>query len=433
MEKSNVQNKVDFVFNILILLIGATFFIRKLSTVLIIVFIVFCVFFKRKIQFTKEATLLLCCISSLFFVEFLFLWTSSDLTIALKSLEKYLSLLLFPIFILGNYRVLRFHFLVENYAKIVFLLITFYLLRFIVLEPEKVEVYMSGNLLWEAGYVIAESFGNHAPNVNLHLSFASSILLYYFIYNYAKRKTVFNILYFLMIVGISCCVFIINTRIALFLMFLGYLCIISSFFIRTKYKSSKFKIIVIISFLALLTSTFFVITEVPYFKEKYTTVTFGHLNKIGKLDEIEQPESEVYNSVALRLSVWKSACEVIKEQHAVLYGVGASDVDPLLFEHYEKTNQHFLLKYKLGIHNQYIEILLKFGILGLIALLSYIGLAGYLSFKLKNVLLLVFFLNLFISNMFDGFLSLFMGIVYSGWFLSIFSAYYLQCKLLKVD
>jgi len=431
MEKNGAQNRIDYVFNLLILLIGSTFFIRKLSTILILVFLVFCVVFKRKIKLSKEGKWLCFIISSLFWVELIFLWNSSDLGIALKSLEKYLSLLFLPLFILGNFTDVKFHFLLENYAKLIFILTAFYLARFAILEPEKVDIYLSGNLLWEAGYVITESFGNHAPNVNLHLAFVACILFYYFIYHFYKRGVVRNVLYLLMIVFTSCFVFIINTRVALLLMFLGYLSIIL-YYSNTGDRSFKFKISLVVTFLFLLTSAFMVISKVPYFKEKYTTVTFGYLNKVGKLDEIDQPESKAYNSFALRLSVWKSAYEVMKKNHLLL-GVGASDLDPLLYEYYEKTDQHFLAKYKLGIHNQYIESTVKFGLLGLVALLSYIALAGYLSFKLKNILMLVFFFNLLISNLFDSYLSLFMGIVYSGWLLSIFSAYYLQCKYPKVD
>lgn len=432
MEKSSVQNKIDYAFNLLILLIGATFFIRKVSTILIIVFVVFCVIFKRKLQFTKEAKALCLVISSLFWVELLFLWNSSDLGLALKSLEKYLSLVLLPLFVIGNYKDVKYHFIIENYARIVFGLTVFFLVRFVIMEPEKVDIYLSGNLLWEAGYVITESFNNHAPNVNLHLAFVSSILFFYFIRNYSSRGRLYNFINLLIIVLISCFVFIINTRVALLLLFLGYFLIIVYYYSRAKQISFTFKIGLVLTFLFLSTGALIAITQVPYFKEKYTTVTFGYLNKVGKLDEIDQPESKAYNSFALRLSVWKSAYEVMKEQQ-VLVGVGASDLDPLLYEHYEKTEQHFLFKYKLGIHNQYIESIFKFGILGLVALLSYIALAGYLSFKLKNILMLVFFCNMLIANFFDSYLSLFMGIVYSGWFLSLFSAYYLQNKYQGVD
>lgn len=427
MEKNVIQDKIDYIFNVLILLIGTTFFIRKVSTLLIIVLVVFCILFKRKMQFTKEGKILSFIISSLFLVEFLFLWNSSDLGIALKSLEKYLSLLVLPIVIIGNYQAIKYRFLIENYARLVFILTAFFLARFAITEPEKIDVYLSGNLLWEAGYVIAESFGNHAPNVNLHLAFVSSILFYYFIKDFNKRGIIGNLLRLFMIIAVSYFVFIINTRIALMLMFFGYLFILVFYLSSTKTVSWKSKLGIVFVFFALLGSTLFVINKVPYFKEKYTTVTFGYLSKVGKLDEIDQAESKAYNSFALRLSIWESAFSVIKE-HNVLIGVGASDLDPLLFEQYEKTEQHLLFKYKLGIHNQYIESLGKFGIIGLLALLFYISLSGYLGLKMKNVLMLIFFFNMLIANLFDSYFSLFMGIVYSGWFLCIFSAYYLQRK-----
>jgi hypothetical protein len=46
----------------------------------------------------------------------------------------------------------------------------------------------------------------------------------------------------------------------------------------------------------------------PYMKEKYSTVTFAYMDKVGKLDEIENPEAKVFN--LLRVSIWKSAWEL---------------------------------------------------------------------------------------------------------------------------
>lgn len=427
MEKELVRSKVDYIFNILILLIGITFFIRKVSTILIIIFIVFCIFFKRELKIYKEGKWLFWTISSLFWVELLFLWNSSDFTIAIKGLEKYLSLLVLPVFIIGNFRAVKFRFIIENYARLVFILITFFLIRFLFIEPERVATYLSGNHLWEAGYVIADSFGNHAPNVNLHLTFVSSILLYYFLKGYNTRTRLSNLAYLISILGTSCLIFIINTRVALALMFLGYLLIIGFYFYRNKNITTQFKIGISATFFALLFVVFLVISEVSYIKAKYTTVTFGYMDKIGKLDEISHPESQAFNSLVLRLSVWNSALNVAKENN-VLIGVGASDLEPLLFNYYESSEQNFLLKYKLGIHNQYIENSLKFGVAGIISLLCFISVSGYLGLRLKNVLMIVFFLNILIANVFDSYLSLFMGIVYSGWLLSLFSAYYLQHK-----
>jgi hypothetical protein len=36
-------------------------------------------------------------------------------------------------------------------------------------------------------------------------------------------------------------------------------------------------------------------------KEKYSTVTFAYMDKVGKLDEIENPEAKVFNSFVTRV------------------------------------------------------------------------------------------------------------------------------------
>ncbi len=427
MEKNILQNRVDLFYNLLILLIGSTFFIRELSTILIIVFLVFSFVFKRQLQFSKESKVLVFLISSLFLIELLFLWNSSDLKLALKSLEKYLSLLILPVFIVGNYKVVRYNFILENYAKITLLLTAFFISRFLYIESDKVTLYLDGINLWEAGYVLTESFNNHAPNVNLHLAFVANIVLYYFIRNFKQRNIWNNILYGIMIVLSAVFVFFVNTRFALVLMFIGFLLNIIYFFFTGKSIAKKIKIYSIALFLLLCVSLIFTIYKVDYFKEKYTTVTFGHLDKVGELDKIENPESTVFNSIVLRLSVWKATIETIENNNKWI-GVGAADSEILLFEYYKNTNQFFLYEYKLGVHNQYLEHLLKFGVVGLITLLCYLLLPLYLGIKTKNVLILIFFTILFLANFFDSYLSLFMGIVYSGWMFSLFTVYYLQHK-----
>jgi len=74
------------------------------------------------------------------------------------------------------------------------------------------------------------------------------------------------------------------------------------------------------------------------------------------------------------------------------FGVGASDGKPELFKYYKETNQKFLYKYQFPVHNQYLDFLLKFGILGTIIVFLYILNIGYLGFSTKNVLIVSFFL-----------------------------------------
>jgi len=418
----------DKLFNGLILLIGSTFFINKLSTILIIVFFVFCLLFKRQFIFTKTSFYIGVVIASLFLVELFFLWNNSDIRLGFKSLEKYLSLLLFPLLILGNYKDVKVKFILLNYARITLGVTLLFFIRFIFVYSDNVELYLQGQHLWEAGYVLVDSFGNHAPNVSLHLAFVTAIILYYFISDYDKSKGFRKILDIMSIVVLMMLVFIINTRVALVLMFLDCFLVLV-YFIKEKkiFISRVTQTVFLIFFVLMIISSIVIVVKVPYYKEKFSTVTFGYMDKIGKLDEIEKPEAKVYNSLALRLSVWKSVLEVYAENNMII-GVGASDFDKLLFEKYEETNQVFLRKYELGPHNQYIESLVKFGVVGIFALIAYVFLPFILGIKINSILMIVFSINLILANFFDGYLFLFMGIVYSGWMISIFGAFYLQVK-----
>ena len=158
--------------------------------------------------------------------------------------------------------------------------------------------------------------------------------------------------------------------------------------------------------------------------EKYTKVTFGHMDKIGRLDEIKDPQIHVFNSLVTRISIWKSSLELSKNH--LLFGFGASDNKKELISYYKKTNQKFLAKYEFPVHNQILDFLLKYGIFGVITFFIYIGNIFFLGLKLKNEIVFSFFIIFFISNLTDDFLIRFDGIVFSGLWISIFS-----CMLLK--
>jgi O-antigen ligase len=195
-----------------------------------------------------------------------------------------------------------------------------------------------------------------------------------------------------------------------------------------KYDFKRVLAALLVLLVALLTVFYFYIRENPYMKEKYFTVTFNHMDKIGKLDEFKNPDVEVYNSFVTRVSIWKSALELAERN--LPFGVGASDAKPELFMYYRETNQKFLASYDFPTHNQYIDFLLRFGILGILVALLYMFNIAYLGFKTKNALMISFFIIFFTSNITDDCLIFFKGIVYSGLWISIFGSYVLQQKRL---
>jgi O-antigen ligase len=173
-----------------------------------------------------------------------------------------------------------------------------------------------------------------------------------------------------------------------------------------------------------LTVFFLFLEKNTFMKEKYTTAMFSYMDKIGKLDEIDHPEIEVYSSLVTRLSIWKSVWELSIEN--LPFGVGASDGKPELFKYYKTTNQKFLANYQFPTHNQYLDFLLKFGILGLITIFLYVLTIGYIGYITKNAIIISFFLLFFVSNLTDDFLIRFDGIAFSGFWISIFSCHLLQ-------
>ena len=169
----------------------------------------------------------------------------------------------------------------------------------------------------------------------------------------------------------------------------------------------KLKIIIFSCSIFILTlfSILFV-NKFPYIIEKYSTQITGNLDKIGKLDEIENPEINVYSSLVTRLT--KKKKELIK--------------------YYEETNQKFLKKFELITHNQILNYFLKFGIIGVIGCLTYLLYPLYIYYESKNAIALFFFINFFISNITDDYLNKFDGLAYSALWYSILTYYVINKK-----
>jgi hypothetical protein len=398
----------------------------KPCTWLILLFSVFSLLFFKKMELNKRVVVLGLFIASPFVLELLFFWNNDSYGAGLKSLEKSVSLFLFPLIILGNYKRVQFYKLLKYYGVITTLIILFFFVRFNVVYPELMDKYLNGIDLWEMGYKFSNSIGIHAPALNMHLAFVTIINLYFVFYSFRKRNSLINkTLGMLVFMASFFFVLFVNTRMALFNVLVGIGIVFFHEIIRM-YTIKKVISVALISSLIIGGIFYLFIQKNPYMKEKYSSVTFAYMDKVGKLDEIDHPENKVFNSVVTRLSIWKSAWELSLKH--IPFGVGASDGKPELFKYYKETNQHFLAKYEFPTHNQFLDFLLKFGVVGPIIVALYIFTIGYLGFDLKNGIIFSFFFLFFTSNLTDDFLLRFDGIAFSGFWFSIFGSYWLQEK-----
>jgi hypothetical protein len=366
------------------------------------------------------------CIASPILLELLMFWNNDSFAKGLKAIEKSTSLLIFPLFIIGNYQRVNFLKLVRTYVMATTLVLLFFFVRFNIIYPELIDKYLSGIHLWEMGYQFANSIGIHAPALNMHLAFVSVCSLYFVFDSFKNQeKIIFKMGYLIVFVLSFFFVLFVNTRMALLNVLLGFV-IVFFFEISSKFDTKKIILTAITVVVLLGGITFFFVQKDPYMKEKYSTTTFAYMDKVGKLDEIDHPEIKVFNSLVTRVSIWKSAWELSVKN--LPFGVGASDGKRELNKYYKATNQQFLAKYEFPTHNQFLDFLLKFGILGPFVVFLYIFTIGYLGYDLKNAMIFSFFLIFFTSNLTDDFLLRFDGIAFSGFWFSVFGSYWLQQK-----
>lgn len=354
-------------------------------------------------------------------LDILFLWNNVDLGDGFKHLEKRVSLLLFPVILLCYRHQLDLRRILNIYSSVFSIILMVLLARFAIVEKELFIKLITGDHPWEMGYTYAQSMNLHAPAVNMHVAFLVMVHTYLIatgIKIYTRTQLVISII--LLFLSVFLLLYL-NTRMAVFLGLFGMLLIVA---IELGKQWSRNKVLAYSAgfFLLLIVAVSAFAKAYPYMLEKYTTKTFKNMEMVGRLDEFDDPESEVYSSLVTRVSIWKTAYERAKQD--ILIGVGAADGKDELNQAYIDTNQKFLAEYKFPTHNQYLDFLLKFGVLGFICTIIFMLHILWISIQLRHSLVFMFFVLFSISNLTDDFLIRFDGITFSALWISIFASYY---------
>ncbi len=406
-------------------ILGSILVFRKPATIAIIIFLVLhCVFFKS-IRWNKKAKWSIIVIAAPFLLDLLFIWNNELFADGLKHTEKRFSLLLFPLLIICQGRRLNLFKTLWIYVSIFTAILTVLFIRFTIIDTVLVIKYLNGIHLWEIGYSFAASMGLHAPAVNMHVAFLVMAIAY-LLFNKRPKQVYLIIVHISLLVISIFYLLVLNTRIAVVVGLVGLLCIV---FLNSVKKLRKRNALIFTSgTLLLLCLMLFAFAKAnTYMLEKYTKDTFKNLDMVGRLDEFDNPEGEVFSSLVTRVSIWKTAFERAMENPWI--GVGAADGKDELHQAYIDTNQVFLAKYKFPTHNQYLDFFLKFGVLGLAVVLLFMTHIFFLSIKLRNSLVLMFFTLFAVSNLTDDFLIRFDGITFSALWVSIFANIYWHNRL----
>lgn len=420
---SILKKHEENIFNILLLIISITMLFRQLCTYFIIVFVIFNILNYRSLDFNRVKYRAILLIALPFLLDVLYIWNNEHLVYGLKMAEKRLSLIIIPLFVIGFKRKVFFFKIIRLYSIITSLVVFCFICTFFIINSSLFFKYINGVELWEMGYKVANQIDNmHAPALNMHLAFVSVVHFYFIFNNKNLKKFSLNIYLnslFFIISLIS--VLVINTRMAMFVALLGYLVTAVNFVFRSKLNLffSRGKIITVF-FVIIVFITVAFTNSFPYLKVKFTKGIFKHIDKVGRIDEIDNPNTQT-GTLVFRLSMWKAALNLGKSKF--LTGYGSSNGKKELISYYKQTKQYTLANNKFPTHNQFLDFFIKFGIVGFIVVIIFMFNIASLGFTTKNPIIISFFIIFLFSNLTDDFLIRFDGIAFSALWVSLFSSY----------
>lgn len=135
------------------------------------------------------------------------------------------------------------------------------------------------------------------------------------------------------------------------------------------------------------------------------------------LDSVEEISDQGHSADAttgVRFEIWKLTLEEIKAHW--LFGVGAGDIKPVLFERYKKSDLDDALSKHLNVHNQYLETFLGQGILGLLLMVSLFLLGLKEAYRRKDWFLSVFIILISLSFGPESMLNNQSGVIFFAFF-----------------
>lgn len=116
-----------------------------------------------------------------------------------------------------------------------------------------------------------------------------------------------------------------------------------------------------------------------------------------------------------RLLIWESAFKIAERN--IIFGVGVGDVRDELLKEYKLQEEKDLINSRYNAHNQFIEVLLEGGVIGLLIFLALISIMVHETLVHRNLLLGLFVLEMIIFFLFETVLYRLAGVT----FFTIFS------------
>ena len=249
----------------------------------------------------------------------------------------------------------------------------------------------------------------HPSYMAMYVCFAMAILLY-FMYKGLVQGTLNRILAILLLVSFEVFVIMLSSKAGI----LGFalLLVLFTAYILSNPRRYK-KGLLIGSMLAI--SYIFLFILFPISVERFEETR-------DSLEQVDIHADEIMTSTGERIMILWYSFEITNEHF--LWGVGSGDVKDFLLDKYEEKGMLNALSLALNAHNQYLQMMIAMGIVGLIILLLNLVLPALYSIDHKHYLYLIFLILVGFNFLFESMLETQAGVV----FYAFFNAYLFAIK-----
>jgi len=263
-------------------------------------------------------------------------------------------------------------------------------------------------------------YTDFSGHLNLHPAYYALYLsCTFFIYDFKKESLPFSksvkpkIAQYSILILFSIIIAMLSSR-AVIISFIIVLLTIYPYF-KFKTKQLKEGLYIIVS--TLIVMSLFMFSN-PFTKSRVNDVA-KELTTLSKKNTITNP----------RKDTWKASIQLIK--HKPIIGHGSGDVRDLLQTEYKKNKDERISTRNFNSHNQFFEITVAFGLLGLVLFLAILGIP-FLKAWQNDAYLYVFFLSLFIlANLTESMLETQGGVVFFAFFNSFFASKLYETSTIK--
>lgn len=404
----------SYLFPITLLLISFSFpFNKTISNVLIIflflLWLIKCNIKDRMLELKSNKLALLFLTS--YFVYIICLIYSEDHKSGLFILEKKLSLILFPI-ILSTEKLKRglvnkilLSFVISCFLATLLSILHIYYLHFyteIPLPSLTVESFYRDNF--------TSLLDIHPTYYSLYIAFSAIVIVFFLFRDWNKLKIYVKFLALFVIVYFACINILLSSRMLLLISLL----ILVTLLIRLLFKNRVAGIIIIL-FLTLST-TFYFIHKNNIIKKRFTELTETQWTP---------PIGIYYNSTNLRVGILNCSFSLLKNNW--LFGFGTGSAQKNLNACYQSSGYSdvlFIDQY--DTHNQYLNVWLNTGLIGLAIFLLTIVIPMKKAYKANCFLYLAFLSLIALCCFTESLLERQNGIVFYAFFNSLFAFHFFE-------